>query len=135
MLNSWIPRVVALVVLSVSFTPDVAFGRIRLLERNGRAILYPRRFDQQNPQVIGQISAACPSGFGICATLSGQAIDALLANAPQCSQQDVADDLIGQLHLFVEVCASSLVDWSIRCEQAIWLSNTDQYYLPRSGVS
>ena len=106
MRNSWIPRVVTLVVLSVFFAPDVALGRIRWPERDGRSILLnPRRFGEQNPQVITEIGAACPGQ--VCGPLSGQSISTLLANATECSQQDAADQMIGQLQLFAEVCASS----------------------------
>ncbi len=117
MRNSWIPRVVALVVF---FTPDVAFGRTRWPERDGRPVLlHPRRFGQEHPPEINQLSNACPPGVGTCATLAGGFISTILANAAECAQQDAADGIIGQLKLFSEVCASSLVDWSIRCEYAV----------------
>jgi hypothetical protein len=50
MRNSWVPRaVVTLVVLSLFFTPDVAFGRIvrRSPDRDGNpSLLHPRRVDK-----------------------------------------------------------------------------------------
>ena len=95
--NNWILRVVTLVVLLVFFTPDVAFGRIRWLERNGNPILLnPRRFGQQNPPLINELGAACPGQ--VCGVLSGSFISTLLANAPECTQQDAADGIIGQFY-------------------------------------
>jgi hypothetical protein len=106
MRNSWVPRVVTLVVLSVFFAPDAAFGRIRWRERDGNPILlHPRRFGQQNPPLINELGSACPGQ--VCGTLSGSFISTLLANAAECTQQDAADGIIGQLQLFAEVCASS----------------------------
>ncbi len=106
MRNSWAPRVATLVVLSVFFMPDVAFGRIRWPERDGNPILlHPRRFGQQNPAVVNQIGSACPGQ--VCGVLSGGSISTLLANSPECAQQDFADKIIGQLQLFAEVCPSS----------------------------
>jgi hypothetical protein len=105
MLNSWVPRVVTLVALSAIFTPDVAFGRSRWPERDGNPVLYPRRFGQQNPSQITELGSACPGQ--VCGPLSGSFISTLLANATECSQQDAADGIIGQLQLVAEVCASS----------------------------
>ena len=107
MRNSWVPRVVTLVVLSVLFTPDVAFGRIRWPEREGNPILlYPRRFGQQNsPPQINELGSACPGQ--VCGNLAGGFISTLIANAPECSQQDAADNIIGQLQFFSEAYASS----------------------------
>jgi hypothetical protein len=108
MRNSWAIGVITLVVLSVSFTPDVAFGRINWLERDGRAIfLHPRRILENPPPEIGQLSNACPSGTGVCATLAGEFINTLLTPAPECAQQDAADGIISQLQFFAEACASS----------------------------
>jgi hypothetical protein len=106
MRNSWFPRVATLVVLSVFFAPDVAFGRIRWLERNGKPIkLNPRRLGQQNPNILNELGKACQGQT--CGVLAGQFISTLLADAPECSQQDAADGIIGQLQLFAEVCAFS----------------------------
>jgi len=46
-------------------------ARIRLLERDGRAI-YARRFSQEQPEVLKEIAAAC--GGGTCDTLAGEAV-------------------------------------------------------------
>jgi hypothetical protein len=86
-------RIIALVVFSVLCLSDVAFGRMRWAERDGKPVfLHPRRFKQEHPQVIDKIAAACPSA--ICATLAGSAITPLLALQPECSQQDFADSII-----------------------------------------
>lgn len=95
-------RVVALVVLSVLSSSDVAFGRIRWAERDGRPVsLHPRRFGQQHPPVIDKISAACPGA--VCGKLVVGAIAPLLALQPECSQQDFADFIISELRLFQSV--------------------------------
>lgn len=99
MRNSWVPRGVTLVVLWVFFAPDVAFGRIRWPERDGRAImLHPRRFKQEHPAQIDELRDACPGQ--VCGNLAGGFISTLLAAAPECAQQDAADNIIGQLQLF-----------------------------------
>ena len=90
---------VALSLLSLS---DVSYGRIQWLERDGRSVeLYPRRFGQEHPAVIDKLSAACPGQ--VCGNLAGQAITPLLAAQPECSQQDMADAIIGMYllhHIF-----------------------------------
>lgn len=86
--------VVTFVVLSaLSFLP-LAEARIQWLERDGRAVsLYPRRVGQEHPAVIDKLAAACPGQ--VCGTLSGQAITPLLAAQGECTQQDMADQIIG----------------------------------------
>jgi hypothetical protein len=82
----------ALLALSASS----ADARERWLERNNRAVfLHPRRFGQEQPAVIQKLGAACPGE--VCGTLSGAAITPLLAAQPECSQQDMADSIIGEL--------------------------------------
>lgn len=83
-----------LVVLSLLSLSDMSYGRMRWLERDGRSVeLYPRRFGQEHPAVIDKLSAACPGQ--VCGTLSGQAITPLLAAQGECTQQDMADAIIG----------------------------------------
>ena len=85
---------VALAALSVLTFSEPALGRMRWMERNDRAVLLnPRRFGQEHPAVIDKISAACPGQ--VCGTLSGQAITPLLAAQGECTQQDMADAIIG----------------------------------------
>ena len=81
----------ALTLLSLS---ETSYARYRWMERDGRAVeLYPRRFGQEHPAVIDKLANAC--GNGICATLAGQAISPLLAAQGECTQQDMADKIIG----------------------------------------
>lgn len=80
---------VSFVILAV--LSSGAQARMRIVERNGRA-LYGRRFGQENPAVIGQLSSACEGQ--VCGVLAGQAISTLLAASPECAQQDMADDII-----------------------------------------
>lgn len=114
MRNSWALRVVALIVLSSLC--DVAFGRILWAERDGKPLfLHPRRFGQQNPAILNQLSAACPGQ--VCGVLAGGAVTPLLAQQPECSQQDFADSIISQLQLLVKYVLP--VDLLIRCGQAV----------------
>ena len=116
MRNGWAPRAVVLVVLSVSSFSDFAFGRMRWAERDGHAVLlHPRRFGQEHPAVVDQISAACDNG--VCATLGGGAITPLLAEQPECTQQDFADKIISLLQLIGNMCVQLTL--SIRYEQTV----------------
>ena len=84
----------ATVALSVLSVTDQVLGRERWLERDNKPVLlHPRRFGQENPEVLQRIAAACP-GEG-CGTLAGQGPGVLLAAAGECAQQDLADDIIG----------------------------------------
>ena len=83
-----------LVALSLLSLSDMSYARTRWLERDGRSVqLYPRRFSQEHPDVINKLGAACPGQ--ICGNLAGQAVTPLLAAQPECSQQDMADAIIG----------------------------------------
>lgn len=84
-------------LLSVAFlllgSSETVLGREQWLERDGKAVfLYPRRFGQEQPAVIQKLSAACPGQ--VCGTLAGAAVTPLLAAQPECSQQDLADQII-----------------------------------------
>ena len=95
--------VISLTILGALSLSDLALGRMIWPERDGRAIfLNPRRFGQQNPQVLTTLGSACPSGTGVCANLAGSAVSTLLANAPECSQQDMADQIISELRFLVK---------------------------------
>lgn len=84
----------ALVAFYLLASSQQAFGRVRWLERDDRPVrLDPRRFGQEHPAVIDKLSQACPGQ--VCGTLSGAAITPLLAAQPECSQQDMADQIIG----------------------------------------
>jgi len=72
------------------------FGRERWLERDGLAVfLHPRRFGQEQPAVLQKLGAACAGN--VCGSLAGKAVTPLLAAQPECSQQDLADEIIGKL--------------------------------------
>ena len=89
--------------LSLLATLEQALGREQWLEREGRAVyLYPRRFGQEQPAVLAKIRDACPGD--VCGTLAGQAVTPLLAAQPECSQQDLADAIIGTT---IELCLSN----------------------------
>ena len=96
---------VALAVLSVLSVTQPALGRERWLERDNRAVfLHPRRFGQENPAILQTLQAAC--GGGVCATLAGNAISTLLAGAGECTQQDLADEIIGELYISLKLTSS-----------------------------
>jgi hypothetical protein len=84
----------AFIFLSALSATQEVLGREHWLERDNRPIyLYPRRFGQEQPAVLQKISAACPGQ--VCGNLAGQAVTPLLAAQPECSQQDLADAIIG----------------------------------------
>jgi hypothetical protein len=69
-----------------------SFGRILIIERDGRPI-YPRRFGQEQCGGIGgRIGSACQGD--VCGILGGRVPGSLLAGAGECVQQDLADDII-----------------------------------------
>lgn len=85
-----------LFLAALALSSESAFGREQWLERDGRAVyLYPRRFGQEQPKVLQKIRDACPGA--VCGTLAGQAVAPLLAAQPECTQQDMADAIIGEL--------------------------------------
>lgn len=88
--------------LSVLSASQQVLGRERWLERDNKAVLlHPRRFGQEHPAVIDKLSAACPGGT--CGTLAGAAITPLLAAQGECTQQDMADQIIGEIIKIVPV--------------------------------
>lgn len=65
-----------------------------MLERDNRPVyLYPRRFGQEQPAVLQKLRDTCPGQ--VCGTLAGQAVTPLLAAQGECTQQDMADAIIG----------------------------------------
>ncbi|KAJ8523219.1 hypothetical protein ONZ45_g283 [Pleurotus djamor] len=103
-------------LLAVSL-PEMVLGREVLLEREGRAVsLYPRRFGAENPPVIAKISAACPGQ--VCGVLSGKAITPLLAAQPECSQQDMADEIIDASRQFDAATQANMIALAIEYRQA-----------------
>lgn len=84
----------------VLLATDGVVARDRWLERDGRAVyLYPRRFGQEQPAVLNKLRDACPGQ--VCGTLAGKAVTPLLAAQPECSQQDLADEIIGMWRIQV----------------------------------
>ena len=70
-------------------------GRERWLERNNKPVyFYPRRFGEEHPAVLDQLSLACAGQ--VCGTLAGQAVSTLLADSDECAQQNMADQIIGK---------------------------------------
>lgn len=94
--------VLSLTILGALSLSDVALGRILWDDRLAR--LNPRRFGMQNPEVTVQIGQACEGQ--VCGVLGGQSITPLLAVQPECSQQDMADQIIGELRCLVKVVFS-----------------------------
>ncbi|KAK0480026.1 hypothetical protein IW261DRAFT_106754 [Armillaria novae-zelandiae] len=105
-----------LVVTLLASSPEV-LGRSRWLERDNRAVfLHPRRFGQEHPAVIDKLSAACPGE--VCGTLSGAAITPLLAAQPECSQQDMADQIIDAAAQFDAATQANMIALAIEYRQA-----------------
>ncbi|KAI0749414.1 hypothetical protein C8Q80DRAFT_623560 [Daedaleopsis nitida] len=108
---------VALVALSVLASSQQAYGRMRWFERNDRPVLLnPRRFGQEHPAVIDKIGQACPGQ--VCGVLSGAAITPLLAAQPECSQQDMADQIIDAAQQFDAATKANMIALAIEYRQA-----------------
>ncbi|KAF7323674.1 hypothetical protein MKEN_00588200 [Mycena kentingensis (nom. inval.)] len=96
----------ALAFLSAS---ESVLGRELWLERDDRAIqLHPRRFGQNHPAVLKKLRAAC--GKGICAKLAGAAVTPLLAKQGECTQQDMADQIIDTSRQFDEETQKNMIE-------------------------
>ncbi|KAF8896338.1 hypothetical protein BD779DRAFT_577336 [Infundibulicybe gibba] len=95
---------------------DKVSGRQKWLERDGRAVyLYPRRLEQEQPAVLEKIRNACPGQ--VCGVLSGEAVSPLLGAAPECSQQDLADDIIDASQQFDATTKAAMVSLAIEYRQ------------------
>ncbi|THV07401.1 hypothetical protein K435DRAFT_815603 [Dendrothele bispora CBS 962.96] len=106
--------ILALSVLSVS---EGVVGRMRWLERDGRALhLNPRRFGQEHPAVIDKLSAACPGQ--VCGNLAGAAITPLLAAQGECTQQDMADQIIDAAQQFDDATKANMIALAVEYRQA-----------------
>lgn len=106
-----------LLALSMLAVSDGVLGRIRWLERDNRAVhLNPRRFGQENPPVISKLSAACPGQ--VCGTLAGAAITPLLAAQGECTQQDMADQIIDAAQQFDDATKQNMIAIAIEYRQA-----------------
>ena len=58
-------------IIQVALLLGSAEARIRLLERDGRAV-FARKFGQDQPTVLRELAAAC--GDGICDALADEAV-------------------------------------------------------------
>ncbi|KAI0326626.1 hypothetical protein GY45DRAFT_73962 [Cubamyces sp. BRFM 1775] len=107
----------ALVALCLLATSEQAFARIRWMERNDKPVfLHPRRFGQEHPAVIDKLSSACPGQ--VCGNLAGAAITPLLAAQPECSQQDMADQIIDAAQQFDDATKANMIALAIEYRQA-----------------
>lgn len=105
---------VAILLLASS---EEVLGRLRWPERDNKAVfLHPRRFGQEHPAVIDKLSAACPGE--VCGTLAGAAITPLLAAQPECSQQDMADQIIDAAAQFDADTQANMIELAVEYRQA-----------------
>ena len=99
-----------------------AEARIRILERDGRAI-FARWLGQEQPPVLVEIRAAC--GGGVCDTLARKAVSRSLSNSPPSSQNValMTEDLRVADVLFAFLLLRSLRCWlaSLSVHSRIWL--------------
>lgn len=101
-------------ILAISL--EQVSAREQWLERDGRAVyLYPRRFGQEQPAVLQKIRNACPGA--VCGNLAGQAVTPLLAAQPECSQQDMADQIIDASKQFDAATAAAMVAAAVEYRQ------------------
>ncbi|KAF9030997.1 hypothetical protein BDZ89DRAFT_1037735 [Hymenopellis radicata] len=104
------------VALSLLASSQQVLGRIRWLERDDKAIfLHPRRFGQENPAVIQKLSAACPGQ--VCGNLAGAAITPLLAAQGECTQQDMADQIIDAAAQFDAATQANMIALAVEYRQ------------------
>ncbi|KAI0671624.1 hypothetical protein C8Q78DRAFT_1189353 [Trametes maxima] len=107
----------ALVAFGFLAASEQAFARIRWMERDDKAILlHPRRFGQEHPAVIQKLSSACPGQ--VCGNLAGAAITPLLAAQPECSQQDMADQIIDAAQQFDDATKQNMIALAKEYRQA-----------------
>ncbi|KAL0954552.1 hypothetical protein HGRIS_003518 [Hohenbuehelia grisea] len=107
-------NLVCLTILALSLP---SLGRERWLERENRPVfLYPRRFGQEQPAVLDKLRNACPGQF--CGTLAGKAVTPLLAAQPECSQQDLADEIIDTSKQFDAATQANMLAIAIEYRQS-----------------
>lgn len=93
----------------------LAMGRELIVERDGRAF-YPRRFGQEQCGGLpGLIGSACRGD--VCGVLGGRTIGTLLAASPECSQQDLADEIIDASKNEDAATAANMVQLAIQFRQ------------------
>lgn len=96
---------IGFIALSVLSASEQVLGRQRWLERDGRPVS-SRSFGNEHPAVIDKLSVACPGE--VCGVLAGQAITPLLGAQGECTQQDLADAIIGMSNMFI--CSNCLIE-------------------------
>ncbi|KLO17393.1 hypothetical protein SCHPADRAFT_937092 [Schizopora paradoxa] len=105
------------VALSVLLVSEPVLGRYKWMERDNRPVyLYPRRFDQEHPQALTDLSSACPGQ--VCGNLAGQAVSTLLAAADECAQQDMADQIIDAAAQFDAATQQNMINIAVQFRQA-----------------
>ncbi|OSD06465.1 hypothetical protein PYCCODRAFT_1464397 [Trametes coccinea BRFM310] len=107
----------SLLALCLLATTEGAFARMRWMERDDKPVfLHPRRFGQEHPAVIDKLSSACPGQ--VCGNLAGAAITPLLAAQPECSQQDMADQIIDAAQQFDDATKANMIALAVEYRQA-----------------
>ncbi|KAL5526517.1 hypothetical protein ACEPAF_8241 [Sanghuangporus sanghuang] len=115
MLNKQFVSIIT-ITLSVLSVTDQALGRYRWLERDNKPILlHPRRFGQQNPDVLTRLGSACDGS--VCGVLAGQGPSTLLAAAGECTQQDLADDIIDAAQQFDDTTKANVIALAVEFRQ------------------
>ncbi|KAJ8518476.1 hypothetical protein ONZ45_g4457 [Pleurotus djamor] len=71
---------------------------------------------RKNPPVLDLLRNACPGE--VCGALAGAAITPLLAAQPECSQQDLADDIIDASAQFDAATQANMIAIAIEYRQA-----------------
>ncbi|KAG8967675.1 hypothetical protein FRC03_009512 [Tulasnella sp. 419] len=107
-------RISAAFLVALALSAD---ARIRIIERDGRAI-FPRRFGQEQcGGLFGELGSlpGCPGN--VCGTLAGAAISKLLAASPVCDQQDHADAIIDAARAQDADVAVKMIDIAVRFRQ------------------
>ncbi|KAG8691408.1 hypothetical protein FRC11_004274 [Ceratobasidium sp. 423] len=90
-------------------------ARMRIIERDGRALV-GRRFGQEQNPAIAELSSACNGA--VCGVLAGKAVGTLLAASPECAQQDLADDIIDAARQQDATTQAKMIDIAKRFRQA-----------------
>ncbi|PFH53001.1 hypothetical protein AMATHDRAFT_1726 [Amanita thiersii Skay4041] len=104
-----------LIVAVLAVSP--VLGRQRWLERDSKPVfLHPRRFGQEQPPVLQRLRGACPGE--VCGVLAGKAVTPLLAAQPECSQQDLADEIIDSSRQFDEETQTNMISIAKEYRQA-----------------
>ncbi|KAF7355652.1 hypothetical protein MSAN_01483000 [Mycena sanguinolenta] len=111
-----LPRLLLLSLTLFALTVSPALARERWPERDNHLLaLHPRRFGQDHPAVLTKLRAAC--GGGVCAKLAGAAVTPLLAKSGECTQQDMADQIIDASKQFNGTTQQTMIALAIEYRQ------------------